>query len=114
MNSRLHSKQVAEKEIICLTQSLDDERAKSDRLEKELACFKSSFLCENIVSTDKIVTKEVGCRGNVLDGPAELDHQSVDSHEVRKKQFLGTLFWSYIVSDIGCYFLLTAFLAHFY
>ncbi|KAL8144637.1 hypothetical protein AgCh_002998 [Apium graveolens] len=73
---------VAEKEIYCLKQSLDDEKAKSDRLAKELAHLKSAFLCENIVSADKIVTKEVGCRGNGLDGPAESDHKPADSHEL--------------------------------
>ncbi|KAK1353566.1 hypothetical protein POM88_051931 [Heracleum sosnowskyi] len=73
---------VAEKEIIYLKQSLEDESARSDRLAKELARLKSSFLCEDIVLTDKIITKEVGCRGNYLDGSAELDHQSMDSHEL--------------------------------
>ena len=68
---------MAEKEICWLKQSLTEEKARSEKLAMELAHIKSSFLCEKIVSTDKIET-----RGNGLDESAESDDQSVDTHEV--------------------------------
>lgn len=73
---------MAEKEICCLKQSLTEEKARSEKLAMELAHIKSSFLCEKIVSTDKIETKKEVCRGNGLDESAESDYQSVDTHEV--------------------------------
>ncbi|XP_063950245.1 kinesin-like protein KIN-6 isoform X2 [Daucus carota subsp. sativus] len=74
---------VAEKEICCLKQSLTEEKARSEKLAMELAHIKSSFLCEKIVSTDKIETKKEVCRENGLDESAESDYQSVDTHELR-------------------------------
>lgn len=86
-------KQVAEKEIYCLKQSLAEEKARSDKLAKELSHLKSSFLCKNIVSKDKIVTKEAECKGNGVDVSAESDYLSMDLHEVRKKQY----YWNLIL-----------------